>query len=431
MDRRQLLTSTLAIGTGALALTRCTPRSTSTETSPPHSLDDWAGVRAEFSVAPDRIHMASFFLASHPRTVREAIEKHRRGLDDNPVTYLHENVARCELAVRDAASKYFGVDADELAMTDSTTMGLGIVYSGFALSEGQEVLTSTHDHIVTYMALDAAAKRSKASINKIALYDDPAAASEAEIVARLEKALTPKTRLVAMTWVHSGTGVKLPLRAMSEAIERANQSRDEAERIIFAVDGVHGFGVDDVSAAALGVDFFVAGCHKWIFGPRGTGMVWGRPRAWARTQPMIPSIDPFWRTGPLESMPAAGWMTPGGFHSFEHRFALAEAFQFHLAIGKARVASRIHELNRRCKEQLAKLPKVRVKTPMKDELSAGIICFEVDGLTPEAVVAKLAEKKIVASVTPPFYTPLYARLAPSLLTMENDVDRTVEAVAAL
>ena len=117
--------------------------------------------------------------------------------------------------------------------------------------------------------------------------------------------------------------------------------------------------------------------------------------------------------------------------AFEHLLAVTPAVGLHKDIGRDHVAARIHELNRRCKDQLAKLPKVHVKTPMKDELSAGIICFEVDGLAPEAVVAKLAEKKIVASVTPPFYTPLYARLAPSLLTMENDVDRAVEAVAAL
>jgi selenocysteine lyase/cysteine desulfurase len=68
---------------------------------------------------------------------------------------------------------------------------------------------------------------------------------------------------------------------------------------------------------------------------------------------------------------------------------------------------------------------------MSAELSAGIICFEVAGKTPEQVVAALATRGIVASVTPSFYTPAYARLAPSLLTLEDDVDRAVAAVAAV
>ena len=55
-------------------------------------LSTWAGVRAEFLLSRDYIHMALMLLASHPRPVREAIERHRRGLDDNPVTYGHDEL---------------------------------------------------------------------------------------------------------------------------------------------------------------------------------------------------------------------------------------------------------------------------------------------------------------------------------------------------
>ena len=75
-------------------------------------------------------------------------------------------------------------------------------------------------------------------------------------------------------------------------------------------------------------------------------------------------------------------MTPGGFHSFEHRWALGEAFEFHRAIGKAKVAARIHELNRQCKEGLAAMKHVTLHTPLSDECSAGIITFEVAGMKP-------------------------------------------------
>jgi isopenicillin-N epimerase len=67
---------------------------------------------------------------------------------------------------------------------------------------------------------------------------------------------------------------------------------------------------------------------------------------------------------------------------------------------------------------------------MSPELSAGIICFSVDGKAPPEVVQALGAKNIVASVTPAYYSPAYTRLAPSLLT-ENDVGRAVAAVAAL
>jgi selenocysteine lyase/cysteine desulfurase len=93
-------------------------------------------------------------------------------------------------------------------------------------------------------------------------------------------------------------------------------------------------------------------------------------------------------------------ITPGGFHSFEHRWALAEAFKLHERIGRARIASRIHALNRQLKEGLAGMRNVKVYTPAADALSAGLVCFDVAGLSPDAVVAKLAQKRIIASQTP-------------------------------
>ena len=122
-------------------------------------------------------------------------------------------------------------------------------------------------------------------------------------------------------------------------------------------------------------------------------------------------------------------MTPGGFHSFEHRWALGEAFKFHQAIGKARIATRIHALNHQLKEGLAEMGHVTLHTPRADELSAGIVCFEVRGVRPEGVVARLHERGIIASVTP--YATRYARLAPSLLTSPEEINKTLREIKNL
>jgi isopenicillin-N epimerase len=64
--------------------------------------------------------------------------------------------------------------------------------------------------------------------------------------------------------------------------------------------------------------------------------------------------------------------TPGGFHSFEHRWALPAAFAFQSDIGRADIEGRIHELNTQLKQGLKKIPRVRLHTPMAPGLSAGI-----------------------------------------------------------
>jgi len=381
----------------------------------------WRSARSEFRLRRDRVHLGAFLLASHPAPVRRAIERHRQALDSDPVGYFHREWLVREAAVLRAAAGYTGGRAADIALTDSTTMGLALLYNGLHLRSGQELLTSTHDFFVTHEALELKAKRADVSVRKIPLYEQSVAASADEIVRRVVAAVTPRTRVVALTWVHSSTGVKLPIRAIARALAPLNRGRSEADRILLCVDGVHGFGIESVRLPDLGCDFFVTGCHKWLFGPRGTGLVWGRPDAWQHVTHTIPS---FTGTG----TPGRA-MTPGGFHSFEHRWALAEAFRIHERIGKARVAARTHTLNSRFKSGLAAMRHVSLHTPRSPSLSAGLVCFDVRGIPPAQVVDRLLQRGIIATVTP--YTPSLARVAPSILNTPAEIDRTLRALRAL
>lgn len=398
----------------------------------PFRPDDWDSVREQFPLTRSYIHLATFMLASHPRPVADAIERYRRGLDDNPSDYWHDHMdadGRC----RAAAAEYMGGSADHIALTDSTTMGLGLVYGSLQIEPGQEIVGTTHDHYSTQMALRHRAERTGAAVREIALYDDPARASVDEIVSRMKATVTDRTRVLAVTWVHSCTGVKLPLAAMAAALREINASRDPKDRVLFCVDGVHGFGIENVSIEELGCDFFIAGAHKWLFGPRGTGVIWGRPEAWKRAAPIIPSFGAnygVWLGGTTtDQVPVGDLMTPGGFHSFEHRWALDEAFRFHLKIGKARVQERIHRLNSMAKEAMAGMTHLKLITPRSPELSSGIICFESAGRSPDDVVTHLRQRGIIASTSP--YRVSYARIAPSLLNNEEEIERTMRELRAL
>jgi len=426
MRRRGFLARAAVLGAAPL-LTKCRAHDAAARKAPA-DLSDWEQVRRQFSLDPAWVHISMFFLASHPAPVKEAIEAHRRGLDENPYNYTEENIGRLERATRAAAGEYFSCQPDDLAMTDSTTMGLGTFYGGLALREGQEILSTTHDHPATNRALDYRAARSGAAVRRIPLYGKASETSPEQMADELARAITPRTRVIAVTWVHSSTGVKTPLPLFAQVVAAANRGRAEPDRAILCVDGVHGFGVDDQTAASLGVDVFIAGCHKWIFGPRGTGLIWANAAGWAVTRPTIPTFDGMWRGETPDRMPKAGQMTPGGFHSFEYRWALEPAFRFHLAIGKARVARRIRDLNDQCKRGLLQMPHVRLHTPLSGDVSAGIICFEVDGVAPGQVVERLKQRKVIASVTPRSYGVNYARLSPSLLTSPADVEAALRAV---
>jgi selenocysteine lyase/cysteine desulfurase len=403
---------------------------------------NWSSVRAQFALDPHVTNLATFLLAPHPRPVREAIARHARLLDRDAKRYLDrlEDMGAAEQRVRGAAARYLAVGADEIALTDSTTMGLALLYGGLLLVEDEEVITTTHDFYSTHESLRLRALRTGAHVRKVRLYQDARTVSVDEVVSAVRRGVTPKTRALAVTWVHSSTGVKLPIRAIADTLRSINRERQPTERVLLCVDGVHGFGIEAATPEELGCDFLVSGCHKWLFGPRGTGLIWGRAEAWSAVTPTIPTFDgrafePWLEGQPpppsgIAGLPRAVAVTPGGFHTFEHRWALADAIDFRRRIGRARAATRTHDLAQRLKAGLAEVKRVRLVTPASSALSAGLVCFEVDGADPFDFVDRLyARAQIVASVTP--YSRRYVRLGPSILNTPNEIDRVVRAVRAL
>ena len=391
--------------------------------SPKPAPSGWAAVKAQFALSSDVRHFDAFVLATHPKPVREAIERHRRGLDADPNGYLREHEAELDQRVLDSAGRYLGVLGD-FALTDSTTMGLGLVY-GTLRAQGKPVATE-HDFYATHEAL----RLRFGDVRKIRLYDDPATVTTESIVAAVKAGIDADTGILALTWVHSSTGVRLPIAEIAKSV--AGERRNG---MLLVVDGVHALGAVDEPVGIESFDVLVAGCHKWLGGPRGTGLVWSI-KAWERMRPVIPSFDGESYLGWLQEQPlapvdyTAAALTPGGFHSFEHRWALAEAFDYHAKLGRAKVAERIRTLATRLKEGLAELPNVRLITPMPERLSAGIVCFDVAGMRAGDAVERLrSEHRIGASVTP--YATEHVRLGTGLWVDEQDVDAAIRAVSRL
>lgn len=395
--------------------------------------NDWKDVRALFNLDPAWTHAALFYFASHPRPVRDAIDDYRRRLDADPYTTVEQAMFTSDannipLRACNAIAKFIGGSADDIALTSNTTTGLALVYHGLPLKSGDEILTTEHDHEVHHGAIDLAATRSGASVRKIALFPPHQArdVSVEGLVAKIRDAVRPNTRVVGITWVHSSSGVKLPLREIASAVKQVNA------KTLVVVDGVHGFGATNGEIATSGIDAFSAGLHKWMFGPRGTGFVWAKPNVWEQMHPMLPTFSSFelymaWVEKRAPHGPArANWFTPGGFQSYEHQWAIPSAFALHESIGHERIVARIAELNGMAKKALASMKHVRLHTPMSPALSAGINCFEVNGVGGEEVVARLRKAKVIASTSP--YAVSYPRLSFGIANDEKDVERAIDAL---
>ena len=383
--------------------------------------EDWEDIRQQFQLDQDYIHMAGLLLASNPKPVREAISQHRQRLDENPVNYVQDNFSDGPARVRASASAYMGVNGNEIALTDSTSMGTALLINGLHMREDQEILSAETDYSITHDAAQFKSNRFGTGFRTIPIYREVQSATKDEIVERIMEEIRPNTRLLTGTWVQSATGLKLPVREIADRLQEINRDLSPEDRVLFFVDGVHGLGVENTNISDLNCDFFSAGTHKWMFAPRGTGILWGNPRAHGEVSPTIPTFTN-----------GAGWggrMSPGGFKPFEHQWAMAEAFEFHSEIGKERIQERIHGFTQQLKEELAKMDHVKLYTPMDPQLSSGMAVFDINGMSPREVVSRLKEQNILASDTP--YSPSYARLTPGIYNTQGDIDNVLRAVREL
>lgn len=433
LSRRTFLATPALLGAAAL-IPGSLATALASETPAMPDLSDWNAVRDQFSLDPAWMHFSSFFIASHPAPVRDAIEGWRKTIDRDPFQVVEhglfgDQAHNIPLQVRQVIATYLGGREQDIALTRSTTESLAIVYHGLPLKAGDEVLTTVHDHYSHHESIRLATRRAGASTRHIRLFDDAASASTDAIIARLLSAMRPATRVVGLTWVHSSTGIRLPIREIATALKARHPE------VLLVVDGVHGLGSVDETVATMGADYFCAGCHKWMFAPRGTALIWANADNWARLTPLIPTFSDdesynAWAEGRDMATPvSAARMTPGGFHAYEHQWAMRAAFEMHLRMGKARVGARIRSLNDQLKTSLADNKRIRIHTPLSGDLSAGLVAFEIEGLKPDDIVKRLLTKKIIASTSP--YAVSYARLAPSLVNTPKEVERAASEVLAL
>ncbi|NMX64901.1 aminotransferase class V-fold PLP-dependent enzyme [Pseudomonas sp. WS 5079] len=380
-------------------------------------VDKWAGLRQLFDQDPNYIHFSNFLITSHPRPVREAIERHRAALDRNPGLTMDWDLQepwKREGQVREWAGRYLQAKPGQIALTGSTTEGLAMIYGGIHVRLDQEILTTEHEHFSTDSILALRTQRDGTQVRKIKLFANAHHVSVDEVLTAIERNIRPNTRVLGMTWVQSGSGVKLPIAEIGQLVKRHNQGREEKDRILYVVDGVHGFGVEDLAFPDMHCDFFIAGTHKWMFGPRGTGLVCAASEQVTTLTPSMPTFS--------EDTDFATTFSPGGYHAFEHRWALDEAFKLHLQLGKAEVQQRIHSLNSYLKERLQARPNIELVTPANPQLSAGFSFFRVKGQDSDKVAAYLMRNRVVSDAVNRDVGPV-VRTAPGLLNTEDEVDR--------
>ncbi len=291
----------------------------------------WDQIRAQFPLTKDRVYFNNGTFGPAPYTVLKAMEQSNLHINTSG-EYGQTDLEREKLAA------FLSIKTKELSLTHNTTEGINIMAWGIALNPGDEVIVTTHDH-----AGNALPWLNRAKLHGIVLKTFTPAATGEENLDIIQKLSGPKTKVVAIPHVTCTTGLVFPIK------EIADFARSRG--IISAIDGAHGAGSFDLNLAELGCDFYAGCCHKWMTGPSGTAFLYVKEDMLERLQPyhIGGASDSGWdmSTVPpiLKGYAPSARRFDYGTQSTTLMKGVTAATEFQLEIGKAKIESRIRELN--------------------------------------------------------------------------------------
>jgi len=302
--------------------------------------------------------------------------------------------------IRKLAADFLGASPEEIAFIKSTTHGLIFIAQGLPLKKGDEVITVNGEfpaNIYPWLSLRKKGIRVK--------FLEPQS-GRVELF-QIEKLITERTRLLALSFVDYLTGHKRDLREIGKFLR---------ERGIFlSVDAIQGLGALKLDLTETPIDFLASGGTKWLFSPMGTGILYVRKE-------LLDLLD----------LPVIGWRGVKNFLDFSHynmtpkegarrfemdTYNLAGLMGFGASlklisdIGIEEIERRVIGLTDLFADRLNSLKKVKILTPRSSEREkSGIVTFKIEGVSSLSLKEKLQKEGITVSeregwirVSPHFY----------------------------
>ncbi|MFT3746078.1 MAG: aminotransferase class V-fold PLP-dependent enzyme [Pyrinomonadaceae bacterium] len=373
--------------------------------------DYWATIQQAFSVTRGIVNLNNGGVSPSPRMVTEAFVRYTWQQEDATAYTMWQILEPQSETVRTGLAEVFGCSPEEIAITRNASESLEILLMGMDFKSGDEILTTTQDYPRMITTLKQREMREGLKLNMIKI---PLAPSNVDdIASAFERAVTPKTKLILVSHQINLTGQILPIKKICD------MARSKGIETI--VDGAHAFAQFDFKQADLGCDYYGTSLHKWIYAPKGTGMLYVKKDKIAKVWALMASED--------KNRNDIRKFEEIGTHSAAMRLAIGEAILFHNAIGGKRKEERLRFLARYWMNKLKDVPKVGFNTSFEPKQSCAIANFKIDGIDPVAIGGHLMSKHKI------FTTPIVheeftgIRITPNVYTTLWELDRFCEVVA--
>src|SRR5947199_4479050 len=318
---------------------------------------------------------------------------------------------------RGSVARLLNADLDEIALTDNTGEGLNIISNGIQWHEGDEVITTNHEHI----SLLAPLYQLRDRYGIVIRFADIGQTAEQPVLKAIADLITSHTRLISISHVTWTTGAVLNIG------EVAYMGREWGIPVL--IDGAQSAGAIPVDVHALGVDFYAIPMQKWLCGPDGTGALYVRRDALAYVKPTYVG---YWSIKHEEGLE---WELNEGAQRFEvgGRQTAALAGQaaglnwLEHSLGYTWIFERISSISAYAYHALNEIPGLNLLTPRPGE--SGLVSFKLEGKNDAEVMNTLREKHNIFIRSIPSTRSL--RISTGFYNTEEEIDTLVRAVREL
>ena len=367
--------------------------------------DFWSVIQNSFTVTRGIINLNNGGVSPSPRIVTEALVRYIWQQEDATAYTMWQILEPQSETIRTGLAEIFGCDREEIAITRNASESLEICLMGMDFKPGDEILTTTQDYPRMLTTLRQRERREGLVLKMVKIPIPPKDVSE--ITAAFERGITNRTKLILMSHQVNITGQITPVKAVCEMAR--------AKRIETIIDGAHSFAQFDFKQKDLGCDYFGTSLHKWLYAPKGSGLLYVKRD----------KIEKLWPLMAAESKQSNDIrkFEEVGTHSAAPRLAIGEAMLFHHSLGGKRKEARLRYLSRYWMNRLKDVPKIRFNTSFDPQQSCAIANVEVVGIDPTAIGSYLFNKHRI------FTTPIVheefkgIRITPNVYTTLGELDR--------
>lgn len=276
-----------------------------------------------------------------PRPVFDATVAAMAAVEGDPVGETYgAGIARID-KVRAKAAMLFGCDAEDILLTTSATAGMFLIAQGLSFQPAERILITNHEHPGGRLGWEWAARRYGVVIDTLEI--SPAATDPQAILEQFSAAIRPETRLLSFSHILFTTGVTLP------AADLCALARDRG--CLAIVDGAQSAGAMPVDVGAMGCHAYSASGHKWLMGPKGTGLLYLSPELGEQLDAL-----PL-QAGRQANSDSTGIGNIAGMHG------LGAAVDYVQALGPKAIEEHNLALRRELYDALSELPGIIIQSP--------------------------------------------------------------------